>query len=146
MVFENALWQERSVMFEGGNKYLLQIQPIIANATEPLIALLLGSLFIWRRTLGSVSVSTVSSPKAEMFYWVTIMFYQTLGTALGDWTTGTAGLGCGYFIWSAEDRVQSCGRRGWLSAISLLQAFAYGGRTKEKSQLEKAGLKCDVTY
>ncbi|MES2051880.1 MAG: hypothetical protein V4455_07945 [Pseudomonadota bacterium] len=58
-----------------------------------LMALLFGSLFIWHRTLGSVSVSTVSSPKAEMFYWVTIMFSQTLGTALGDWTAGTAGLG-----------------------------------------------------
>ena len=57
------------------------------------IALLLGSLFIWHRTLGSVSVSSVSSPKAEMFYWVTIMFSQTLGTALGDWTADTAGLG-----------------------------------------------------
>ena len=58
-----------------------------------LLALLLGSLFVWHRTLGSVSVSSVSSPKAEMFYWVTIMFSQTLGTALGDWTAGTAGLG-----------------------------------------------------
>lgn len=58
-----------------------------------LLALLLGSLFIWHRTLGSVSVNTVSSPKAEMFYWVTIMFSQTLGTALGDWTADTAGLG-----------------------------------------------------
>jgi len=58
-----------------------------------LMALLFGSLFIWHRTLGSVSVSTVSSPKAEMFYWVTIMFSQTLGTALGDWTADTAGLG-----------------------------------------------------
>jgi uncharacterized membrane-anchored protein len=58
-----------------------------------LLALLLGSLFAWHRTLGSVSVSSVSSPKAEMFYWVTIMFSQTLGTALGDWTAGTAGLG-----------------------------------------------------
>jgi len=35
----------------------------------------------------------VSSPKAEMFYWVTIMFSQTLGTALGDWTADTAGMG-----------------------------------------------------
>ena len=58
-----------------------------------LLALLLGSLFVWHRTLGSVSVNTVSSPKAEMFYWVTIMFSQTLGTALGDWTADTAGLG-----------------------------------------------------
>ena len=64
-----------------------------AGGSTLLMALLFGSLFIWRRTLGSVSVSTVSSPKAEMFYWVTIMFSQTLGTALGDWTADTAGLG-----------------------------------------------------
>jgi len=64
-----------------------------AGGSALLMALLFGSLFIWHRTLGSVSVSTVSSPKAEMFYWVTIMFSQTLGTALGDWTADTAGLG-----------------------------------------------------
>jgi uncharacterized membrane-anchored protein len=64
-----------------------------AGGSTLLLALLLGSLFVWQRTLGSVSVNTVSSPKAEMFYWVTIMFSQTLGTALGDWTAGTAGLG-----------------------------------------------------
>jgi uncharacterized membrane-anchored protein len=58
-----------------------------------LFALLLGSLAIWYKTMGSVSVNTVSSPKAEMFYWITIMFSQTLGTALGDWTADTAGLG-----------------------------------------------------
>ena len=56
--------------------------------------MLLGSLFVWHHTLGSVSVNTVSSPKAEMFYWVTIMFSQTLGTALDGWTADTAGLGC----------------------------------------------------
>lgn len=60
-----------------------------------LIALLAGSLFTWHRTLGTVSVNSVSSPGAEMFYWVTIMFSQTLGTALGDWTADTAGLGYG---------------------------------------------------
>lgn len=64
-----------------------------AGGSGLLLALLLGSLFIWHRTLGSVSVSTVSSPKAEAFYWLTIMFSQTLGTALGDWTADTAGLG-----------------------------------------------------
>jgi uncharacterized membrane-anchored protein len=58
-----------------------------------LFILLMASLAIWYRTLGSVSVNTVSSPKAEMFYWVTIMFSQTLGTALGDLTANTAGLG-----------------------------------------------------
>ena len=64
-----------------------------AGGSSLLLALLLGSLFVWHRTLGSVSVITVSSPKAEAFYWLTIMFSQTLGTALGDWTADTAGLG-----------------------------------------------------
>lgn len=64
-----------------------------AGGSTLLLALLLGSLFIWHRTLGSVSVSSISSPKAEAFYWLTIMFSQTLGTALGDWTADTAGLG-----------------------------------------------------
>ncbi|AQV95798.1 hypothetical protein BJN34_18120 [Cupriavidus necator] len=64
-----------------------------AGGSGLLLAMLLGSLFVWHRTLGSVSVSTVSSPRAEAFYWVTIMFSQTLGTALGDWTADTAGLG-----------------------------------------------------
>ena len=64
-----------------------------AGGSSLLLALLLVSLFVWHRTLGSVSVSTVSSPKAEAFYWLTIMFSQTLGTALGDWMADTAGLG-----------------------------------------------------
>jgi uncharacterized membrane-anchored protein len=38
-----------------------------------LLALLLASLFVWHRTMGSVAVDTVSSPKSEMFYWVTII-------------------------------------------------------------------------
>ena len=63
-----------------------------AGGSTLLLALLLGSFFVWHRTLGSVSMR-VSSPKAELFYWVTIMFSQTLGTALGDWTADMAGLG-----------------------------------------------------
>lgn len=58
-----------------------------------LLGLLLVSLAVWYRSMGSISVQTVSSPKAEMFYWTTIMFSQTLGTALGDWTASTAALG-----------------------------------------------------
>jgi len=58
-----------------------------------LFVLLMASLGIWYKTMGSVSVNTVDSPKTEMFYWITIMFSQTLGTALGDWTADTAGLG-----------------------------------------------------
>lgn len=64
-----------------------------AGGSSLLLALLLGSLLAWHQSLGSVSVRTVSSPQAQGFYWVTIMFSQTLGTALGDWTADTAGLG-----------------------------------------------------
>jgi uncharacterized membrane-anchored protein len=63
------------------------------GGTALLLGLLLASLAAWYRTMGTVSVESVSSPKSEMFYWVTIMFSQTLGTALGDWTADTAGLG-----------------------------------------------------
>jgi len=62
-------------------------------------ALLLGcvmaSLLVWYRSLGSISVDTVFEPKAELFYWVTITFSQTLGTALGDWLADSGG--AGYF-------------------------------------------------
>ncbi len=64
-----------------------------AGGASLLLALLLASLFAWHRTLGSVSVASVDAPKAETFYWVTILFSQTLGTALGDWTADSAGLG-----------------------------------------------------
>lgn len=58
-----------------------------------LFVLLMASLATWYKSLGTVSVDAVSSPKEEIFYWITIMFSQTLGTALGDWTADTAGLG-----------------------------------------------------
>jgi len=64
-----------------------------AGGSAILLVLLLGSLFVWQRTMGSVAVETVSSPKSEAFYWLTIMFSQTLGTALGDWVADTEGLG-----------------------------------------------------
>ena len=64
-----------------------------AGGSALLLTLLLASLFIWHHTLGTVSVSSISTPKAEMFYWVTILFSQTLGTALGDWMADTNGLG-----------------------------------------------------
>ncbi|MEO5963137.1 MAG: hypothetical protein ABIO75_07600 [Thermomonas sp.] len=64
-----------------------------AGGSTMLLVLLLASLFAWHRTLGSIAVETVAEPKAEMFYWLTIMCSQTLGTALGDWVADTAGLG-----------------------------------------------------
>jgi uncharacterized membrane-anchored protein len=58
-----------------------------------LLVLLLASLVIWYRSEGSISVNTVSTPRVETFYWVAILFSQTLGTALGDWMADTNGLG-----------------------------------------------------
>lgn len=69
-----------------------------------LLSTLLGaSIYIWYRKMGTISIDSVSNPRAETFYWVTIMFSQTLGTALGDWTADTAGLGYagGAMIFSA---------------------------------------------
>jgi uncharacterized membrane-anchored protein len=64
-----------------------------AGGSTLLAGCLALSLFIWYRTLGTVSVAAVKTPKAELFYWLTIMFSQTLGTALGDWMADSAGLG-----------------------------------------------------
>ncbi|HWX60414.1 hypothetical protein [Bradyrhizobium sp.] len=58
-----------------------------------LFVLLMASLAVWYWSAGSISVNTVTSPKVEMFYWVSILFSQTLGTALGDWMADTNGLG-----------------------------------------------------
>ena len=58
-----------------------------------LVALLIGSLLAWRRDLGTLSVDSIRTPKAEFYYWTTIMFSQTLGTVLGDWTADTESLG-----------------------------------------------------
>ena len=60
-----------------------------------LLACLLSVLALWYWTQGSVSVETVSTPKVEAFYWTAITLSQTLGTALGDWTADTSGLGYG---------------------------------------------------
>lgn len=57
-----------------------------------LFSLVIVTLAFWYWSLGSVSIETVTTPKVEMFYWATIMFSQTLGTALGDWMS-SAGLG-----------------------------------------------------
>jgi len=63
------------------------------GGTTLLFALLLATLFAWHRTLGSIDIQSVNRPLPEFFYWLTIMFSQTLGTALGDWTADTGGLG-----------------------------------------------------
>jgi len=58
-----------------------------------LVGCVLTTLALWYWSLGSISVATVNTPKVEAFYWATITFSQTLGTALGDWTADTTGLG-----------------------------------------------------
>lgn len=58
-----------------------------------LLACVMTSLLIWYRTLGTIDVASVRNAKAETFYWITITFSQTLGTALGDWTADTGSLG-----------------------------------------------------
>jgi len=90
-----------------------------AGGSLLLLGCVLLSLFTWRRTLGSVSVNTVAGPRGELFYWITITFSQTLGTALGDWAAD-GGLGysggalafgaalavlAGLFAWTRLNRV-----------------------------------------
>jgi uncharacterized membrane-anchored protein len=58
-----------------------------------LFMLLMASLAVWYWSAGSISVNTVSTPGIETFYWVAILFSQTLGTALGDWMADSNGLG-----------------------------------------------------
>lgn len=85
-----------------------------------LLACVLATLLAWRRTLGSVSVESVANLRAEWFYWITITFSQTLGTALGDWTadsfgeTTFIGLESGYVL----------GALTFLAALALV-AFLY---------------------
>lgn len=54
-----------------------------------LLGCVLASLAVWRKVMGSIAVESVHEPKAETFYWITITFSQTLGTALGDWAADT---------------------------------------------------------
>jgi uncharacterized membrane-anchored protein len=58
-----------------------------------LLICVITSLLVWRWSTGSISIETVNTPKVEIFYWVTIMFSQTLGTALGDWVADTNEMG-----------------------------------------------------
>ncbi|HET9160679.1 MAG TPA: hypothetical protein VFN88_08705 [Caulobacteraceae bacterium] len=73
-----------------------------------LLACVLASLFAWWKTLGTISVSSITGPRQEIFYWITITFSQTLGTALGDW--------------AAEDRTGAT-LQDWMAGGGL----GYGG-------------------
>ena len=63
------------------------------GGSSVLLGCVLGTLALWYWSQGSISVDTVNTPKVEAFYWATITFSQTLGTALGDWMADTTGLG-----------------------------------------------------
>lgn len=80
-----------------------------------LLACVLLSLFAWHRSLGTVDVNTVASPRAEAFYWATITFSQTLGTALGDWVADS---GPGY----------SGGALLFAAALAVLAAVLFATR------------------
>ena len=64
-----------------------------AGGSLLLLALVLGSIAAWKLVEGKVSSTQVTSGRAELFYWITITFSQTLGTALGDWAADNGGLG-----------------------------------------------------
>ncbi|MFZ2066719.1 MAG: hypothetical protein WAV27_12125 [Xanthobacteraceae bacterium] len=64
-----------------------------AGGSVLLLGCLIAVLAVWYWSLGSISVTTVGTPKVEVFYWLAITFSQTLGTALGDWAADDTGLG-----------------------------------------------------
>ena len=66
-----------------------------------LLVCVLLSLFAWYRTLGTVDVNAITGPREETFYWITITFSQTLGTALGDWIADGLGYSGGALIFGA---------------------------------------------
>jgi uncharacterized membrane-anchored protein len=77
-----------------------------------LFTLVLMSLFVWYRNMGTISADSVHEPKAELFYWVTITFSQTLGTALGDWV--------------ADGKLGYVGSAVIFGSALMLVALAYG--------------------
>jgi uncharacterized membrane-anchored protein len=79
-----------------------------AGGSTVLFVCLMATLGLWYRTMGSISVATVSKPRVELFYWVAITFSQTLGTALGDWLSDGVGYEHGVFVFG-----------GALAAIAL---------------------------
>ena len=88
-----------------------------------LLACVLGILGLWYRSQGSVSVDTVNTPKVEAYYWATITFSQTLGTALGDWMADTTSLGYegGALVFAAALALVACAY--YFTAISRVVLF-----------------------
>ena len=88
------------------------------GGTTLLFGLVVASLLVWRFAVGTVSVNNITTPKAEIFYWLTILFSNTLGTALGDWTSEETGFGGGVFLFL-----------GLIAAVAALYYFTNISRT-----------------
>jgi uncharacterized membrane-anchored protein len=58
-----------------------------------LLAGVIVVLAIWRRVTGTIRADHIASRPNEVFYWITILVSNTLGTALGDFTADDLGLG-----------------------------------------------------
>ncbi|WP_421153270.1 hypothetical protein [Aeromonas dhakensis] len=109
-----------------------------AGGSTLLLALLMGSFLLWYRLQGSISTGSITTPRTELFYWVTIMFSQTLGTALGDWTADEAGFGYAgstLLFWAAFILTRPLGAvvgdfldkplsKGWLELSRYSASFA----------------------
>jgi uncharacterized membrane-anchored protein len=88
------------------------------GGTTILFSLVVLSLVVWKLAVGTVSVNNIVTAKAETFYWITILFSNTLGTALGDWTSEGTGFGGGVFLFL-----------GLLAIVALLYYFTKISRT-----------------
>ncbi|QMV18866.1 hypothetical protein GOB94_09370 [Granulicella sp. 5B5] len=88
------------------------------GGTSVLFALVIASLLVWRFAVGTVSVNNIVTHKAEMFYWLTILFSNTLGTALGDWTSEGTGFAGGIYLFF-----------GLIGVVALLYYFTKINRT-----------------
>jgi uncharacterized membrane-anchored protein len=88
------------------------------GGTSILFTLVILSLLVWKFAVGTVSVNNIVTPKAEMFYWMTILFSNTLGTALGDWTSEGTGFAGGVYLFF-----------GLIGVVALLYFFTKISRT-----------------
>jgi uncharacterized membrane-anchored protein len=88
------------------------------GGTSILLGLVVISLLVWKWSVGTVSVNNIVSPKVERFYWMTILFSNTLGTALGDWTSEGTGFAGGVYLFF-----------GLIGLVGLLYFFTKISRT-----------------
>ena len=95
-----------------------------------LFACVIATLALWKRTLGTVSVESITEPRAEWFYWITITFSQTLGTALGDWTADSFG----------ESTFMGLESGYVLGALIFLAALAVVAALYRLTSISRAGL------